>query len=348
VGLSVADARPALETFLAQQTAAVRADISALAPLSGGTLHENWRLVVDFDGGSLAGRQTLVLRADRPVCLASSLSRGQELCVMQRVREAGVQVPEVLWAAGADGPLGRDFFVMRWLPGTAAPDEIIAHQARTGTGKRLASRLGAELGLIQRVRPESGDLPFLKPPARDRAQALVDDTRAYLDTLSTPRPAIEWGLRWLELNKPPATESVLTHGDFRTGNYLMDDEGLVAILDWELAAWGHPLEDLGWFCMRFWRLDAVHQTAGGLAQREDLVGGYVQTSGRRVTREDLHYWEVMANVRWAAISIQQAERHLRGSDKSLELCLTGRRTAEMELEFLQLIAAGAGGKDCHA
>ncbi|MGE3774180.1 MAG: phosphotransferase, partial [Gammaproteobacteria bacterium] len=185
-------------------------------------------------------------------------------------------------------------------------------------------------------------------PARNRAQALVDETRAYLDTQACPHPVIEWGLRWLELHNPPAAEAVLTHGDFRTGNYLTGDEGLVAILDWELAAWGHPLEDLGWFCMRFWRLDAVHQAAGGIAQRDDLLRGYAETSGRRVAREELHYWEVMANVRWAAISIQQAERHLSGIDKSLELCLIGRRTAEIELESLQLIAAGPAGSLCHA
>lgn len=330
--------RSALESFFAAQSGATRATVVECTPLAGGTLHENWRLIVEFDGGALPGRQNLVLRADRPAVLASSLTRREEMRVMECVYERGVRVPEPLWAAAAQGPLGREFFVMRWLPGTAAPDEIIADQARAGTGARLAGQLGAELARIQRVRPTSGALPFLKPPAADPAQARIDETRAFLDTLAAPHPTIEWGLRWLETQKPPAADSVLTHGDFRTGNYLVADGELVGILDWELASWGHPLEDLGWFCMRFWRLDAERQTAGGIARRADLLRGYTAESGDRIADEALHYWEVMANVRWAAISIQQAERHLSGIDRSLELCLTGRRTVEMEFEFLRLIA----------
>lgn len=338
MGVNVTEARPALEDFLAQRAGASRAAIAEIAPLTGGTLHENWRLVVDFEGGALPGRQALVLRADRPASLAGSLSRAQEFQVMRAVRGAGVRVPEPLWAADADGPLGREFFIMRWLAGTAAPEDVIARAASTGTGDRLAASLGAQLGLLQRVRPTLCDLPFLAPPVRDRAAALIRATRAYLDTLSAPHPVIEWGLRWLELNEPPASDAVLTHGDFRTGNYLVEEGELVAILDWELAAWGHPLEDLGWFCMRFWRLDAVREAAGGIAQRDALLEGYAKTSGQRVERGALHYWEVMANVRWAAISIQQAERHLSGVEKSLELCLIGRRTAEIEYESLLQIA----------
>jgi len=339
MGVSVPEARAALEAFLARRAGASRAAIAELTPLTGGTLHENWRLVVDFEGGTLPGRQTLVLRADRPVCLPGSLSRAHEFLLMSAVRGAGVRVPEPLWAAGSDGPLARECFVMRWLPGSAAPAEVIADAARHATGDRLAASLGAQLGLLQRLRPALCELPFLAPPVHDRARALIAETRAYLDTLSGPHPVIEWGLRWLELHAPPVTDPVLTHGDFRTGNYLVDAGELVALLDWELAAWGHPLEDLGWFCMRFWRLDAVHAAAGGIAQREALLEGYAKTSGQRVERAALHYWEVMANVRWAAISIQQAERHLSGVDKSLELCLIGRRTAEIEYESLQLMAA---------
>ncbi|MBI5617466.1 MAG: phosphotransferase family protein [Gammaproteobacteria bacterium] len=348
MGLSVTVATAALEAFLARSAAAQCARIAHATPLTGGTLHENWRLAVDFDGGTLPGRQELVLRADRPVCLAGCLSRREEFEVMKAVWSAGVSVPEPLWVAGARGPLGREFFVMRWLAGTAAPEEVIARAADAAAGERLARQLGTELALIQRLRPGDDRLPFLAPAVPDRAQALIAATRAYLDACPTPHPVIEWGLRWLELNKPRPAGAVLVHGDFRTGNYLADAGELVAILDWELAAWGHPLEDLGWFCMRFWRLDADDNAPGGIARREPLLAGYAAAGGSPVDREALHYWEVMANVRWAAISIQQAERHLSGTDKSLELCLIGRRTAEIELESLQLIAADTARRSCHA
>lgn len=348
MGLSIPAARAALEVHLASAAKAARAEITALEPLSGGTLHENWRLAVTFDGGALPGSRQLVLRADRPVVLADSLTRGEEFQVMNAVRAAGVAVPEPLWAAAAAGPLGREFFVMRWARGTASPEAIIRQCEQGDSGARLAARLGAELAMLQRIRPEAGTLPFLKPPAADRAQSLVAAARAYLDTQSQAHPAIEWGLRWLELNAPPAAAPVLVHGDFRTGNYLVDGVDLVAILDWELAAWGDPLEDLGWFCMRFWRLGAADRIAGGLADREALLAGYERARGQAVERAALQYWEVMANVRWATISIQQAERHLSGVDRSLELCLIGRRTAEIEHEFMQLISAVPEGRRSHA
>ena len=67
---------------------------------------------------------------------------------------------------------------------------------------------------------------------------------------------LEWGLRRLELSPPAAGEVVLTHQDFRTGNYMLDTTGLTGILDWEFAAWGDPMTDIGWFCARCWRFGA--------------------------------------------------------------------------------------------
>ena len=77
--------------------------------------------------------------------------------------------------------------------------------------------------------------------------------------------------------------------------------------------------------------------AGGLAARACFHRGYERVSGCRIDPVLDHYWAVMANLRWAVISMQQAERHLSGRDPSLQLALTGRMTAEMELEALRLI-----------
>jgi hypothetical protein len=48
---------------------------------------------------------------------------------------------------------------------------------------------------------------------------------------------------------------------------------------------------------------------------------------------------VMAHVRWAMIALQQAQRHLSGSEPSLELALTGRIVAELEYEIMALTKA---------
>ena len=63
---------------------------------------------------------------------------------------------------------------------------------------------------------------------------------------------------------------------------------------------------------------------------------YERASGRTVTPEALVYWQVMAHVRWAIIALQQAQRHLSGVERSLELALTGRIVAELEYEIIAL------------
>jgi len=346
--VSVIDARPALEKFLTTAAEANRATINDITPLSGGTVHENWLITVDIRGGAEQGTTCVVLRTDRAVNLAGSLSRLQEFEIIKAVHDAGVAVPEPLWTSDSDGPLGREFFIMRCIPGTAAANDIVHDESLGGPHERLAERLGEELARLQSITPASRKLPFLRPRPEGAAQHIIANLRAYLDSLTVPRPTIEWGLRWLELHAPPPRDLVLTHGDFRTGNYLVDNAGLAAILDWELADWGDPMEDMGWFFMKFWRLDETGKAAGGIAAKEPFVRGYERVSGRKVHPDELTYWEIMANVRWAAISIQQAARHLSGLDRSLELCLTGCRTAELEYEALRLIREADAQRNTHA
>lgn len=341
MGLTVPEACPALEAFLADAAGAAGARITETTLLPGGTLQENWRLDVDFEGGAEAGRRALVLRANRAGAAPAYLGRGQELEVLKAVHGAGVTVPEPLWADGDDGALGRPFLVMRFAAGSAEAHRIVRDPALGGPHDALAERLGEEIALIQTITPADGGLSFLRHPGPDPAATLIAELRAHLDGHPDPHPAIEWGLRWAELNAPPeGGPIVLCHGDFRTGNFLVDGAGLAGIIDWELASWGDPMEDLAWFCIKFWRYGYWQREAGGLAPRACLHRGYERASGRRIDPGRARYWEILANLRWAVVAMLQAKRHLDG-DRSLQLALTGRMTAEMELEALDLIDAWA-------
>ena len=166
---------------------------------------------------------------------------------------------------------------------------------------------------------------------------LIEQYRRWLDELDAGRPALEWGVRWLDLEAPAPDEVVLCHRDFRTGNYLVDEGGLTAILDWEFAGWGDPMEDLGWMCSRFWRFGADDLEAGGIAPRQPFYEGYAAESGREVDARKVAYYEVMANLRWAVIALQQCHRFVSGAEQTLELALIGRRVPEMEIEIIELI-----------
>ncbi len=162
-----------------------------------------------------------------------------------------------------------------------------------------------------------------------------------LDALVEPRPALELGFGWLRDNAPARTEITLVHGDFRTGNLMVTPNGLSAVLDWEFSHWGSPAEDLAWMCVRDWRFGQLRLAAGGFAPRARLYEEYERASGRRVDPREVHFWEVMGNVRWAAASLHQGERYMSGGDSDIELVGVARRAIEMEYEALRLIERGA-------
>ena len=328
--------RRSLETFIAHKAGADRVNITDATKLSGGAVQENWLVRAEIDGGAHADPLDAVVRTDAPSSVSASHSRAEEYALLRAAFEAGVTVPEPLWLCEDESVIGRQFFVMRRVSGTAAGHLLVKNSRHGGDRSQLTQRLGEELARIHSIRPPRPDLPFL--PELDEAPALhaIRRLREHLDLHPTPRPALEWGLRWLERNAPPPGPIVLCHRDYRTGNYMVDEQGLTGILDWEFAGWGDPLEDIGWFCARCWRFGADEREAGGIGTREDFHAGYERVSGRVVDREQVRYWEVMAHMNWAIIAIQQAQRHLSGEETSLFLALTGHIVPELEYEILTM------------
>ena len=329
--------RQAVEAFVADATGAASVVISDVRQLSGGAVQENWLVDLAVDGGALAGRYECVLRCDSPTAgVAISHGRAQEFALLKTVFEAGVTVPEPLWLCDDPAVIGRPFFLMRRIGGTAAGHLLVKDGRYGGDRVQLAERLGRELARIHSVRPPQPSLDFLTRYDESPAQHWIAHHRAFLDAHHTAYPAIEWGLRWLERHAPPRGLVTLAHRDFRTGNYMVDEQGLTGILDWEFAGWSDPLEDIGWFCAQCWRFGKLEAEAGGIGAREDFYRGYEQESGRALDRSSVRYWEVMAHVNWAVIAVQQAERFCSGEEDSLLLALTGHIVPELEWEILNM------------
>jgi aminoglycoside phosphotransferase (APT) family kinase protein len=332
VTLSETSTRPRLAKFISRATGEHDATIVTLERMEGGAVQENWALDVKLNGEL----RRWVLRTDAKGTLRESLTRAQEFAVLKAARDAKVLAPQPLFLCDDPAVTGQRFFIMERLPGVAAGHRITRDSTLVPDGGRLARELAANLARLHRIKPGHAGLEFLPIMlARD----CIAHYRSYLDTLSHPYPALEWGLRWCEISAPRQEDAVLIHRDYRTGNYLINDGHLAGILDWEFSAFGNPLEDVGWLCARCWRFACPDLAVGGIAGLDDFLPEYERLAGRRVTAGDLKYWQVMAHLRWAIIALQQLERHLSGTERSLELALTGHIVGQIEFEILNLTGA---------
>jgi aminoglycoside phosphotransferase (APT) family kinase protein len=330
-----------LSRFLAEASGARGVEITTCELLPGGAIQENWGIDAEFAGGGLAGPQWLVLRTDAATGIPSSLPRIDEFAILKAAFAAGVTVPEPLFAGADSGIIGKPFFVMRQVAGTAQGRQISADPVFEPALPRIAVRLGEELARLQTIRPPRPDLGFLAPPEANSPAEEIAGFRAYLDRHPNPRPVLEWAIRWLETHIPPPLGPVLCHRDFRTGNYMLDigSEGaeLTGILDWEFAGWGDPDEDIGWFCCKGWRFARLDREAGGIAERAPFYAGYERAAGRRLDPDRVRFWEIFANVRWAIIALQQTDRYRLGGARDLSTAIIGRRAGESELELMMLL-----------
>ena len=301
--------------------------IERAALLSGGAIQQNWALEV-------SGGRAWVLRTDNAATLAVSHGRAQEYALLRAAHAAGVTVPEPLYLCEDAGVLGAPFFVMRRVAGTAAGHRVVRSDTLGGGRENCVRALGRELARIHSITPPRADLAFLGTPPGDPCRAFIADQRAALDRQRTPRPVLEWGLRHLERTAPPPIPAVLVHNDFRTGNIMLDEAGVTAVLDWEFAMWSDPHADLGWLCAKCWRFGNDAQEAGGIGTRAALYDGYGTVDDARV-----RWWEVAAHIRWASIAVDQADRHVSGVERNLELALTGHMVPGLEWEILRMVEA---------
>ncbi len=330
----------ALAHWLARQLGQPALQIVGVEPLAGGAIQENWRLTCRLGHSADVETRGFVLRRNAAATIASSHGRAAEFALLTAAHAAGVLVPTPVGYCDDPAILGDGFSVVAMVDGVGLGPRIVKDRNLGGDRDALAARLGQELARIHAIRPVRPDLAFLGAPPASPAQATIDSLRAALDDLAAHRPALEWGLRWAELHAPDCSRCVLVHNDYRTGNYMVDRNGLTAILDWEFAGWGDPMADLGWFCAECWRFGRPDLEAGGIAPRAAFYRGY-EAGGGRVDDAAVRYWETIAHLRWAVIALQQGERHTSGRQRSLELALTGRIVPELELAIVRRTNPGA-------
>ena len=296
---------------------AVLGPVSEPILLAGGASKEAWAV----DAG---GERLLVRRALPSVIHHHTLSLADEFALLEAAYEAGVKVPKpILYIPDL---AGREAIVMERLEGETIGRRVVRMKLPDDFPRQLAEEL-AKIHSIPAAR-----VPFLGATQFER---MADE----LDEVDEPHPAIELGLWWLRENRPPAREPVVVHGDYRIGNVVVDEHGLVGVLDWEFAHLDEPARDLAFGLVRAWRFGVPEKRLGGIGDVEPYLERYNELTGFDIRMDELAYWELAGNVAWAIGCLTQAQRHLSGQDRSVEFAILGRLGVEVEYEICRLLEA---------
>jgi aminoglycoside phosphotransferase (APT) family kinase protein len=292
--------------------------VTDLVRLSGGASRETWRFLAD-------GRP-LILQRQRS---GDGRDMGVEASVLRAAGAAGMPVAQVIASGtGDDSPLGASFMVMTAVEGETIARKILRDDEYAEARHSLPAQLGAALAQLHAIDPATA------PGLVEQDQ--IEYYRTVLDTLGQPHPTFELVFRWLEHHRPLSPRQAIVHGDFRLGNVIVGPEGLCAVLDWELAHLGDPMEDLGWLCVKAWRFGSAKPVAG-VGEYQELFDAYDAAGGGRVDPAEARWWEVLGTLKWGIMCILQCNAHTSGFSRSHELAAIGRRVCENEHDlFLAL------------
>jgi aminoglycoside phosphotransferase (APT) family kinase protein len=304
--------------------------VEGLTRLSGGASRETWA----FDAiGADGSRAELVLRRDPPGRPREPGAMGREARAITAAGTAGLAVPEVLLCTDDPDLWGSAGLVMRRVAGETIARRILRDDAYREARQVLAGQLGAFAAGLHAL-PVPADLPAPDP---------LGDLRALLAGFGEPSEVFGLALRALEADPPPARDPVTVHGDLRLGNLIVGPRALHAVIDWELVHAGNPAEDLGWLCVKAWRFGAEGAVAG-VGSREELLAAYRAAGGADIGLDELRWWEILGTLRWGVICMTQAQAHLSGAHRSVELAAIGRRVCEQEWDLLLLLAPEAAAR----
>jgi aminoglycoside phosphotransferase (APT) family kinase protein len=262
-----------------------------------------------------------------------------EAALLRLAEDAGVAVAHVEAVCSDSSFVGGPFFVTTQIPGETVGRQILRLvEATPGLGTVIARDIGASFAKLHAVDPERAPDALERPAVGTSAiDAALLHIRGQLDLLLQPSPVFELAYAWLDSHRPvPGERLTVVHRDCRNGNIIVGPDGLRAILDWEVAHLGEPMEDLAWVCVRMWRFRNDELEVGGFATRDDLRAGYVDAGG---TWDDASFfwWKLYSTLRWGLGLAGQGRSHLDGTFSSIVMAGSGRRVGELEYDCLMLL-----------
>lgn len=306
-------------------------DIAALARIPGGASRETYR----FDATARGEVHRLILRRDPGGSLIDTESETE-----YRAYQSAwgvVPVPRAIALEPAGAELERPFFIMERVDG----GEVASAFARAPFGDHgdaLAGEFFTALGRLAALDPAGTPLAaHLPAPAPGEAWRIaLDYWEGVIDEDQVqPIPVVRAAIRRLRANPPPPAQKIaIVHGDYRSGNVMHDGAGrMLAMLDWEMAHLGDPLEDLGWALDPIWD----HFEPGrvcGMTTRENALDTWKAASGLEIDPAALRWWSLFNSVKGRGIWTSAFREFVDGGRTDPVLGVSGWYTAIRQDEII--------------
>lgn len=307
------------------------ATVRAVRPLGGGASNEQYIVELERPDGP---RERVVLRIDA-VAGVMETDRQREFDVLTFL-SSRFPVPSPRWVEPRGEVLGRPFLATGFVDGVTAPSqdagESVSGMQTTLSGELrddLADQFVRNLVLLHSLPVDDAAVGTLQVPDRDPYQAARWQvnwwSRVWRDDSVIPFPLVAGIQAWLRSHLPRQRRLALVHGDYRTGNYLFDEDThrVTAVLDWELAHIGDPHEDLAWCVQRMYSTvgENGERLVTGLMTREDLITRYEHLSGHPVDSETLHFYEVLCAFKSLVATLASSVRAARDRQSHQDVLL---------------------------
>ena len=304
------------------------------------SLQQKIKQLIPLTGGASADINRIVLANEDELIVRRTLSQEKSVMAIPKILEAKIQkvvkkngapVPDIIFEFSEGEEIGEGY-VMEAIPGETIPRKILRDDKFSTAREKLPFEIGKSLAKIHQTQLE--DLKALDQVTfSDSLEKLF---QVYL-SFNQPQPVFDLAFKWLEAQELTDYGDVLVHGDFRFGNFIISEENLESVIDWELAHIGNPMEDLGWLCVRSWRFGNVEKRVGGLGDVKDLIAGYESNSDIKIEESQLDIWQLYGSLRWGVICMMQTFAHLSGMVNSVEKAAIGRRVSETEFDLMNMI-----------
>ncbi|MEO8605949.1 MAG: phosphotransferase family protein [bacterium] len=311
--------------FTARLPDAHAVEVTNLFRIPGGASRETWSADLRWlEGGGKRRQQGFIIRRDPEASLVNS-DRRVEFDFYRSFADSAVPVPRPLWLETEAQWLERPFFVMERIDGCESQFQALLNPDfaphRDGLARRMYELLAhiATTPVEDLPATESSEVPAPEACWRrelDYWEGVIDENER------EPQPIARAGIRWLRQHPPaPAQRVGVVHGDYRTGNFLYVGDQIRGILDWEMAHFGDPLEDIAWSFMPAWQW-ARDGKAGGIADEAEALRVWEARSGLRVDPAALHWWRVFSCVKAQGIWLTAARQYADGRSQELVLAFT--------------------------